>query len=120
MFASRGHSALGHKVGISGDIHKECVFENALSKEKQEHQGIQASPLTWEPGEMAVLSSPGSGPCFPQGIPEVNLFGCQVSSQEISGIFRKQRAEDRPGQLGATTAIDNLGHTQTTQRGENL
>lgn len=69
---------------------------------------------------MATLSSPGSGPCLPQGIPEVYLFGCQVSSQEIGGIFRKQWAEDRPGQLGATTAIDDLSHTQTTQRGEKL
>lgn len=69
---------------------------------------------------MAALFSPGSGPCLPQGIPEVYLFGCQVSSQEIGGIFRKQWAEDRPGQLGATTAIDDLGHTQTTRRGENL
>lgn len=69
---------------------------------------------------MAALSSPGSGPCLPQGIPEVYLFGCQVTSQEISGIFRKQWAEDRPGQLGAATTIDDLGHTQTTQRGENM
>lgn len=69
---------------------------------------------------MAAVSSPGSGPCLPQRFPEVYFFGCQVSSQEIGGIFRKQWAEDRPGQFGATTAIDDLGHTQTTQRGDNL
>lgn len=62
---------------------------------------------------MAALSSPGSGPCLSQGVPEVYLLRCQVSSEEICGVFRKKWADDRPGKLRATTAADDLDYTQT-------
>lgn len=102
------------KRGICNEIHKQHVSESVSGRSR----GIRAS-LTLclsqelgEPGEMAALSSPGSGPCLSQGIPEVYLFWCQVSSKEIRGVFRKKWADDRLGKLRATTATDDLDYTE--------
>jgi len=112
------------KRGICSEIPKERVSESASGRSR----GIRAPLTLWHgykvkhpaclsrefggPGEMAALSSPGSGPCLSQGVPEVYLFRCQVSSEEICGVFRKKWADNRPGKLRATTATDDLDCTQ--------